>query len=84
MRTTIDIPDPVFRQAKATAALKGLSLKSFIIDAINHQLGATNTSLSEKNRVNFPLVPSNKPSSINLTNDRVAKILEEEEIHGSS
>ena len=30
MRTTLDLPDPVFRRLKAQAALEGLSLKDLI------------------------------------------------------
>ena len=30
MRTTLDLPDPVFRRLKARAALEGLSLKDLI------------------------------------------------------
>jgi hypothetical protein len=30
MRTTIDLPDPLFRRAKARAALSGLTLKELI------------------------------------------------------
>jgi hypothetical protein len=30
MRTTLDLPDPVFRKLKARAALEGLSLKDLI------------------------------------------------------
>ena len=31
-------------------------------------------------RVEFPLVPSNAPGSVHLTNERIAEILEEEDI----
>ena len=34
MRTTIDIPDPLFRNVKATAAARGLKLKEFIADSL--------------------------------------------------
>lgn len=34
MRTTIDIPDPLFREVKATAARKGVRLKEFITAAL--------------------------------------------------
>lgn len=34
MRTTIDIPDPLFREVKATAARKGMMLKQFITAAL--------------------------------------------------
>ncbi len=34
MRTTIDLPDTVFRETKALAALRGVTLKEFVLEAI--------------------------------------------------
>jgi len=34
MRTTIDLPDSLFREAKATAASRGLKLKDLVISAL--------------------------------------------------
>lgn len=38
MKTTIDLPDDLLRQAKATAALRGESLKELVTVAIRAQL----------------------------------------------
>lgn len=38
MKTTVEIPDPLFRQAKAAAAERGLSLKAFLSEAIRMRL----------------------------------------------
>jgi hypothetical protein len=38
MKTTIDLPDPLFREAKATAAANGQTLKSFITDSVRQRL----------------------------------------------
>ncbi len=38
MKTTIEIPDPLFREAKATAARQGQSLKTFVTEAIRSRL----------------------------------------------
>ena len=38
MRTTIEIPDALFRRTKAEAALSGKSLKSFVIEALREAL----------------------------------------------
>jgi hypothetical protein len=38
MRTTVDIPDVLFRQAKAQAALRGLKLKDLVLKAIALEL----------------------------------------------
>lgn len=34
MKTTLDLPDPLFRKAKATAAERGQSLKEFVAEAL--------------------------------------------------
>jgi hypothetical protein len=38
MKTTVEIPDSLFRQAKATAAQQGTSLKDFLTEAVREQL----------------------------------------------
>ena len=38
MKTTIEIPDELFKKAKATAALQGESLKDLICDALETRL----------------------------------------------
>jgi hypothetical protein len=35
---TVDVPDPVFRKMKATAALRGVSLKEFRLSAVEHEM----------------------------------------------
>jgi len=42
MKTTIDIPDALFRQAKAHAAARGQTLKDFVADALQARLSAAN------------------------------------------
>jgi hypothetical protein len=39
MRTTIDIPDPLFRAAKQRAADEGVSLREIVLRALQRQLG---------------------------------------------
>jgi hypothetical protein len=38
VKTTVEIPDPLFRQAKAAAAQKGISLKELFTGALREQL----------------------------------------------
>ena len=40
MKTTLEISDPVFRQIKARAALKGQTMRAFFLDAIREKLAA--------------------------------------------
>ena len=38
MKTTVELPDPLFRKAKATAAEQGVSLKLFLTEAVREHL----------------------------------------------
>ena len=40
MKTTIEIPDRVFRKAKSIAAERGQTLKAFVTDALQARLAA--------------------------------------------
>ena len=41
MRTTIDVPEPLLRRAKAEAALRGLRLKDVVRHALEHHLAGS-------------------------------------------
>jgi hypothetical protein len=38
VKTTVEIPDPVFRKAKAQAAQRGISLRQFLTEAVQEKL----------------------------------------------
>lgn len=81
MRTTIDLPDALFRKAKAAASLDGKSLKAFVTEALEAKLyGQTGKPAS---RIRFPLVRSRNPGSLRLDADTVAEALEEEDERAS-
>ena len=42
MKTTIEIPDPVFRRAKAKAAERGQALRAFVAEALQEKLSRGN------------------------------------------
>ena len=44
MKTTLEIPDPVFRRAKARAAEEGIPLRQFVTEAVEEKLRAQNRS----------------------------------------
>ena len=43
MKTTLEIPDPVFRKAKAQAAERGIPLRQFVTEAVEQKLAAAKT-----------------------------------------
>ena len=66
MRTTVDLPDPLFRQVKSVAALRGSTLKEFIQDAL--QQAVTTDRRVRHHKVRFPLIRSKHPGALRLTN----------------
>lgn len=40
MKTTLEIPDPIFRKAKVKAAERGIPLRQFVTEAVEEKLAA--------------------------------------------
>jgi hypothetical protein len=73
MRTTIDLPDALFRQVKSKAALRGETLKEFVQAAIEKEI-STETA-GKLFRVKLPLLKSKKPKTLSLTNAEIENLL---------
>jgi hypothetical protein len=73
MRTTIDIPDGMYRQIKARAAREGRSAKSLILQAVAQALSTKKTTGGQ--RVTLPLIPSRRPGSMRLDNARIYDVI---------
>jgi hypothetical protein len=50
MRTTVDLPDDLFRQAKAKAAMEGISLRELIEAGVRQVLAGPDTQATEAQR----------------------------------
>jgi hypothetical protein len=55
MKTTVEIPDALFRKAKATAAERGVSLKGLLTDAVREYLNRSGDS--SKSKLSAPAPP---------------------------
>jgi hypothetical protein len=71
VRTTVDIPDAVYRRLKVSAAEQGCSVKELIVRGVENQLGTRKRS----NRIRLPIVRSKQPGTLRLTNDRIYEII---------
>lgn len=78
MRTRFDLPDDLFRHAKALSSFRGISLKTFPTRTVEHELESADLYL-RPNHVSFPLVSSDYPGSVVVSSDQIARILESEE-----
>jgi metal-responsive CopG/Arc/MetJ family transcriptional regulator len=72
MRTTIDLPDALFRELKAVAARRGISLKEIVRAAVEQELRKERTS---GRRMKFPILSSRQPGTLNPTNARIEDFL---------
>jgi hypothetical protein len=73
MRTTVDIPDPLYRNLKAKAAGEGRSVKELILRGVEVEL-----QLKPKRRrrpVTLPLVRSEQPGTMALDNAKIFEII---------
>ena len=84
MRTTIEVDDALFRRAKALASLRGMSLKRFFSEALRRELERQQAPEPVRRRIELPLVRSSRPASRDLDGDRIAEILNAEELDASS
>ena len=80
MKTTLDIPDELFREAKATAARNGGKLKDLVADGLRLVLGI-GTPASK--HVRFPLIPA-RPGAARLSAANVQAVEASEELAEAS
>lgn len=76
MKTTIEIPEPLFRQAKAKAAMDGLTLRDLFVRGL--QLAVQTPSTPMKHRASFPLIRAAK-SAPRLTDEQIYAALNTDE-----
>ena len=64
MRTTIDLPDLLFRQVKSEAAQRGLKLKELVVEALEKEIAA---KTSRPRTLRFPLIKGTGKRKIHPT-----------------
>ena len=47
MKTTLEIPDPVFRRAKSVAAQRGIALRAFVTEAVEEKLASVSPGVEK-------------------------------------
>jgi hypothetical protein len=84
MRTTLDLPDEIFRKLKAEAALRGFKLKELVAQFIERGLAAdAGQPPPPGQRSAFPVAIArdlDTPMTPVLTNEQLHSLLEEEDL----
>jgi len=71
VRTTVDIPDEVYRRLKAKAALEGSTVKETLLSMLAREIG----SPPARGRCRFPLIKGKESRRLSLTNRQIDEIL---------
>ena len=84
MRTTLDLPDPLFRELKAQSALRGVKLREFVTELLQHGLARAD-SPQRRPRPRSPLPVIRRASGVRhpaLSNRDIESILIDDDTHG--
>ncbi len=73
MRTTVDIPDSLYRDLKSKAAREGRSVKELILRGVEIELQLT--PRRRRRPVSLPLVRSKQPGTVALDNAKIFEII---------
>lgn len=71
MRTTVDFPDPVFREMKVRAASEGTTIREIILEGVALRLQKRETMPRRAGERRFPVIRSRKPGSLKLGEEGV-------------
>ena len=69
MRTTSDIPGPMYRRLKSRAATEGSSAKELILRGVERVL--RQETRKRRRRVKLPIVRSSRPGTVHLDNAKI-------------
>ncbi len=71
MRTTMDIPDPLYGKLKAKAALDGTSVKDIVVRLVRQEVEPPKRGT----RVRLPLIRARETRKLDITNAEINEIL---------
>jgi hypothetical protein len=73
MRTTVDIPDAMYRRLRARAVREGRTAKSLILEGVEEVLKPKSSAGGR--RVTLPLVRARRPGTLVLDNARIYDVI---------
>jgi hypothetical protein len=71
MRTTVDIPDSVYREMKICAASEGTTIKEIVLEGVAARLRAGRPPAEQVIQPRFPVIRSKNPGSLKLGEEGV-------------
>lgn len=80
MRTTVELPQELMKQAKARAAARGESLKTLLTRAVASELGKGRHPRDKGSRVGLPLFGNAKAKSVNISGYDIARAIAQDDV----
>jgi hypothetical protein len=71
MRTTVDIPDEVYRRLRIKAATEGTTIRQIILEGAEIRLRNGGTEARQEGLPRFPVIRSKNPGSLRLGEEGV-------------
>jgi hypothetical protein len=72
VRTTIDIPDEIYRRLKVKAAMEDRTIREIALCGIEHELEEGEKRHVQK--LQLPLIRSSQPGTLELTNEQIDEL----------
>jgi beta-lactamase regulating signal transducer with metallopeptidase domain len=74
MKTTLEIPDQLFREAKAKAALEGVRLKDLVTEGLRTVLYGKPPLARKSRRIKFPVLESRGKAMLTIPDDAAYRV----------
>lgn len=72
MRTTVDIPDPLYKQLKTKAASEGRSVKELILRSVESHI---EPKKKHSKPIHGPTIKTKRPGTLKLDNAKIFEII---------
>lgn len=79
VRTTLDLPEKLLRQAKIAAVERGTTLRELVGHALARELNSPTKATQKRRRTTFPIFNSSDSGTLSLTNAKLAQLEAEED-----
>jgi hypothetical protein len=73
MRTTVDIPDPIYRRLRSRAVSEGSTAKELILRGVEQVL--KDKKKKSRRRVKLPIVRSKRPGELQIDNAKIYDVI---------
>ena len=73
VRTTVDIPTPLYKQLRQRAAKEGSTIKKLVVQGVEEVLNPK--AAQPERRIKLPIIRSKRPGTLDLTNDQIYEII---------